>query len=458
MNRLWVRLTLAFAAVAVIGIGAAALLANFAIGGEFRRFVARNEAGLENSGLTDWLVAYYEQHAGWAGVESLFAADGQFPDSRVGPQRDEGRFRLRLLLADADGRIVYDTHGQRSADPLSVAERDTAIALESQGALIGYVAVVPGPVDQLLPGERDFVDRVWRNLLIAALIAGGVGIGLGLTLSRNIARPLNRLAAAARAIAAKDLSQRVEPGGAAEIVEVGRAFNDMAASLEKSEELRRNLVADVAHELRTPVSVLQGNLTALLDGVYPLEPAEVARLADETRLLGRLIDDLRELAQAEARQLDLDFQPLDLSAIIRITADTFGPAAADKQITLTGDVPPDLPRVRADAGRIAQVLRNLLTNALRHTPQGGMIRIAASAVPGGVEVSVSDTGDGIAPHDRPYVFDRFWRGDKSRARETGGSGLGLAIARRLIEAQGGQIGVESELGAGSRFWLRLPVC
>ena len=457
MNRLWVQLTLAFTAIVVIGIGAAALLANFAIDREFLSFVARNEAAIENSGLTDQLIAYHDQHGGWAGVESLFTPDGRSAPG-FGPdiRRDFGHFRLPLLLADAGGRIVYDNRSQRMAEPISTAERNTAIALESQGTVIGYVVVVPGPVDQLLPGERAFAEQVRRNLLIAALVAGGAGIGLGLALSRNIARPLNRLAAAARAIAAKDLSQRVEPGGAAEIMEVGRAFNDMAASLEKSEELRRNLVADVAHELRTPLSVLQGNVSGLLDGVFPLEMTEIARLYDELRLLGRLVEDLRELAQAEAGQLRLDLRPINVSDVVRSAVEAFSPAAAEQHLTLTGDAPSDLPLVQADSERVAQVLLNLLTNALRHTPPGGTIRVAASAVSGGVEVSVSDTGEGVAPHDLPYVFERFWRGDRSRARETGGSGLGLAIARRLVEAQGGQIGVESQMGRGSRFWFRLP--
>ncbi|MGH8630105.1 MAG: sensor histidine kinase [Burkholderiales bacterium] len=360
------------------------------------------------------------------------------------------------MLADAGGRIVYDNRGQRVGDQMSASERDAAIALESPGTVVGYVAIIPGPVDQLRPGERAFIGQVGQSLLIAALLAGGVGLALGAALSRNIARPLNRLAAAARAIAAKDLSQRVEPSGAAEVVAVGRAFNDMAASLEKSEELRRNLVADVAHELRTPLSVLQGNLTALLDGVYPLEPAEIARLADEARLLSRLVDDLRELAQAEAGQLNLNLQPIDVAGIVQGTINAFSATAGERQIALSANLPPELPPVQADAERVAQVLRNLLSNALRHTPPGGSICVAASSAPNWVEVSVSDTGEGIAEADLPHVFDRFWRGDKSRDRETGGSGLGLAIARRLIEAHGGQMGVESAQHRGSRFWFRLP--
>ncbi|HEY4689714.1 MAG TPA: HAMP domain-containing sensor histidine kinase [Anaerolineae bacterium] len=460
MNRLWVRTTLAFALVVLIGIGAVALLTDFAIGREFRDFIARNEANLQSSDLAVQLVAYFEVNQNWEGIEQAItqfvpqrgwifrAPDGGPGTERAGPQ---------LLVADAAGRIVYDNYARRLNDFLSPSERELAADLKSDQNTIGYLAMLPGPVESLRPEERSFIDNARQNLVLAALIAGGVAIVMGVAFSRSLAQPLNRLAVAARAIAANDLTQRVRPGGTTEVVEVGHAFNDMAASLQKAEELRRNLVADAAHELRTPLSVLQGNLSGLLDGVFPLEMAEVARLYDETRLLSHLVDDLRELAQAEAGQLRLDLHPMNLSDAVHSTVEAFSAAAAEQQVTLTDTAASDLPPVRADAERVAQVLRNLLSNALRHTSPGGLIRVIASSTPGWVEVSVSDTGEGIAAEDVPHVFDRFWRSDKSRARETGGSGLGLAIARRLIEAQGGQIGVESELGKGSRFWLRLPV-
>jgi two-component system OmpR family sensor kinase len=231
----------------------------------------------------------------------------------------------------------------------------------------------------------------------------------------------------------------------------------MAASLQKAEQLRRNLVADVAHELRTPLSVMQGTLTAQLDGVFPLDLEETAKLYDETRLLSRLVDDLRELAQAEAGQLQLNLGAINLERVIASTAVAFQAMASEQQANLITAVPDQLPLVRADSERVAQVLRVLLSNALRHTPANGTITIAAASFADLVEVSLRDTGDGIAPDELPYVFDRFWRGDKSRARETGGSGLGLAIARQLIEAQNGSIGVESTNGQGSRFWFRLPI-
>jgi two-component system OmpR family sensor kinase/two-component system sensor histidine kinase BaeS len=465
MNRLWVRLTLAFALVGVIGIGLASLLANLAIDNEFRSFVSRSEAGAQSSDLSAKLVSYYAAHQSWEDVGAILIPDrpprDQSPQNTAPQpgalQPDRFGTPLALIVADASEQIVFDSSRRRVGATLSQAERDTATVLQEQGQTIGYLVFTPGPVIELHPTEQFFISQVRQNLVLAALIASLLGAVLGLAFSRTLTRPLDRLAQAARAIAAKDLTHRVEPGGTVEVANVATAFNDMASSLQKAEELRRNLVADVAHELRTPLSVMQGTLTAQLDGVFPLDLGETAKLYDETRLLSRLVDDLRELAQVEAGQLQLNIGAIDLKRVIATTVSAFDGAASEKQISLNNESADQLPLVKADGERVAQVLRVLISNALRHTPANGAITVAAMPLADQVEVSVHDTGDGIAPHELPYVFDRFWRGDKSRARETGGSGLGLAIAKQLIEAQGGSIGVESQAGAGSRFWFRLPI-
>jgi two-component system, OmpR family, sensor kinase len=462
MNRLWVRLTLAFAVVAVLGIGLASLLANLAIDNEFRSFLGRSEATVQNSDLVTRLTAYYTAHQGWEGVDTILAqgrpAGGKGPQQQPGGGPPPDRFGppLALIVTDATGQIVFDSSQKRSGDHLSQPEHDAATPLSVNNQTVGYLVFTPGPIATLQPVEQNFINEVRQNLLLAALIASAIGAVLGLLFSRTLTRPLNRLALAARAIAAKDLTQRVEPGGTIEVANVAHAFNDMAASLQKSEELRRNLVADVAHELRTPLSVMQGSLTAQLDGVFPLDLAETAKLYDETRLLSRLVDDLRELAQVEAGQLQLNIGAIDLRRLIETTLGAFAGAAGEKQITLNVEGAADVPLVKADSERVAQVLRVLISNALRHTPAAGTITSTVLVLTDQVEVSVHDTGEGIAANELPFVFDRFWRGDKSRARETGGTGLGLAIAKQLIEAQGGSIGVESTIGQGSRFWFRLP--
>ena len=290
-----------------------------------------------------------------------------------------------------------------------------------------------------------------------------MGILLGLAVSRNLTAPLQRLATAARAVANRDFSQRVEVQGSAEMAEVGQAFNDMAAALAESDSQRQQMVADVAHELRSPLAILQGNLRAMLDDVYPLEKAEIARLYDETRLLSRLVDDLRDLALADAGKLRLDLRPTDVAAVIESTVGSLAAAATD--LDLRVDLPADLPPAQADPDRLAQVLRNLLTNALRHTPPGGSVTVTTVTSDAQIEVVVADTGEGIAPQDLPHVFDRFWRADRARQRGgsaqdrrwTGSSGLGLSIVQSLVEAQGGQIWVESQPGQGAAFHFTLPL-
>ncbi len=493
MNKLWVRLALAFGAVTLTGILIAGILTNRQVGVQFRRFVARDQ--IENSPLITTLADYYAGQNSWAGVENLF--DDQRGADGMGHRWGMRRNMPQLILADASAEIVFDQGGGRQGSRLSQVEQAEAVPIESQGQTVGYVLIsLPSSGDLSGPAQlflRQFDLSLWQ----AGLFAGGLGLLLGLGIARGLSAPLGRLATAARRISRGDLSQRVPVSGSEEVANLARAFNEMAMGLEQAEALRRNMVADIAHELRTPLAVIQGNLQALLDDVYPLEKSEIAAVYDETLILNRLITDLRELAQAEAGQLGLNLQPLDLAPQLQRAAGLFEELAREKGIKLDITLPPNVPSVLADPDRVQQVLRNLLSNALRHTPAGGSVclsvdrpvseqggqpygrlrrgageqgGISISPLPlltpaplredGGrfVVVSVADTGAGISPTDLPHVFDRFWRADRARSREQGGSGLGLAIAKRLVEAHGGQIGVESEgvPGRGSRFWFTLP--
>ena len=445
MNRLWVRLSIAFVCVAVISALAVAVLANNSAANQFQQYVARRDA-LTQSGLLDTLAAYHQATGSWDGIEGLLAPYAG---------RGQGRGRPPLLLADAAGNIVYDERNLRAGSALSDGERDSAIPIEVNGATVGYLLLGAQGRGTLATSEQDFLDQLQRTLIVAALLAAGLGIAIGLVISRTVSRPLSRLAQAARAFAAHNWDQRVTVSGSEEVAEVAFAFNDMADALQQAETLRRNLMADVAHELRTPLTVLQGNLRALLDGVYPLERSEIATLYDETRLLSRLVDDLRELALAEAGQLKLNLHPIDLAPLVESTVTNFLPVAEERSTILETKID-QVVEVRADADRVGQVLRNLIANALWHTPPQGHITVEAQLTDRGWRTTVTDTGEGIAHEDLPHVFDRFYRGDKARAHHTGGSGLGLAIVKSLVEAMDGQIGVESELGHGSRFWFTLP--
>ena len=454
MNRLWVRLTLAFVAVTLVGVAVVAWLADWSASNQFRQYLARQES-LADSGVLADLAAFYRARGTWDGVGDVLA--NVSVNMQPGRGQGQGRGRPPLVFADANGRIVYDERNTRVGAPITADERANALRVTDGANTIGYLILNSQGRSALAPGEQAFLDQLRVALGVAALAAGGIGILLGLVISRTLAAPLANLAQAARVFAARDWSRRVEVRGADEIAEVAREFNAMADDLQRAETLRRNLMADIAHELRTPLTVIQGNLSAMLDDVYPLDRAEIATLYDETRLLSRLVEDLRELSLAESGQLPLNVQAVDAGEIVRAAVANFSVAADSQDVRVNAEIADDLPRARVDADRFAQVLRNLLSNALRHTPGGGIIGVQCSAFDNQVKVSVRDTGEGIAAQDLPRVFDRFYRGDKSRARTSGGSGLGLAIAKTWVEAMGGAIGVESELGKGSCFWFLVPI-
>lgn len=462
MNKLWVRLALAFGLVTFMAVMIAAFLANRQVSVQFERYLMHNQ--MMDSMLAPTLVEYYAAEGSWDGVETALEnvrGSGMGRGLGQGEGMGMGQGGPAFSLADAAGQIIYDKTGVRPKVQLSRQEIDGAVPIQWQNETVGYLLVAPSPGQiGLSESAQAFLGQVNRSLLQAGFVAGVLGILLGILIARGVSAPLGRLATAARRMSTGDLSQRVPEKGTDEISDVAQAFNEMSINLEQAEILRRHLIADVAHELRTPVTVLQGNLRAILDDVYPLEKEEIASIYDETLILSRLITDLRELAQAEAGQLSLNIGPTDLSLLITSMTDLFRELAREQDIKLQVDIPDNLPSAQADTDRVRQVLHNYISNALRHTPNNGTITVSASTIggtsPSRLRVTVADTGAGIPPNDLPHVFDRFWRADKARSREQGSSGLGLAIARQLIEAQDGQVGVESELGQGSRFWFTLP--
>lgn len=467
MNRLRVQLVLAFTAVVLVAVAAIAVLILRTTNTQFRRYITHSGMQASGSGLQQ-LVDYYQQQGSWEDIEGLLGqgvfVGGPWAAALSGPGHRSG-VELDVLLADASGRVIYDSTGKASGKKLRAAETAQALAIRQtdDGAVIGYLLLsLPGDWDRLGDLEQQFLQRMEQILILGATVAVGLGLAMGAILSRSLTAPLQRLAAAARNVAAGDLSQRVEVEGSAEMVEVAHAFNDMTMALGESEEQRRNMVADVAHELRTPLSVLQGNLRAILDDVYPLSKGEISRLYDETRLLGRLVDDLRELALADAGQLRLDLHPAEVAEILEHTIDSLALVAEARQVALTGHYPEHLPAVRADVDRVAQILRNLLVNALHHTPGEGTVTVSARQLGNAVEISIADTGEGIDPRDLPHVFERFWRADPSRTRTDDGTlgtgtGLGLSVAQSLVDALGGRMWAESVPGEGSTFSFTLPL-
>ncbi|RIK38653.1 MAG: sensor histidine kinase [Chloroflexi bacterium] len=450
MNRLWVRLSLYFGLLVLAGVLVTVGLSRALVSDRVSALVVPAQLRA-TGGVVDTLADYYRDHGSWAGAEGLLRG--------VQAATPLWSSRLNVTLVDSTGRPVYRTGpGGGMAGPMWAERPYARIPIELDGETVGELQVRMGMGPSHSRPNADLPEQLSRLLLLLALGGGVVGITLSILASRNLTAPLSRLAAAAHDIGARNFSRRVELAGTDEVREVAQAFNEMADRLEQAEMLRRNLVADVAHELRTPLSVLQGNLRALLDDVYSLDKAEISRLYTQTRLLSRLVNDLHDLAQAEAGQLSLSYQTIDLAQLVSETVESHQPVAEASGITLQADIGPDLPGLPADEGRITQVLHNLIANALRHTPAGGAVTVRAAAAGGEVLLAVQDSGDGIAPEHLPYVFDRFYRTDRSRARDTGGVGLGLAIARAIVLAHGGTIEAASGgMGQGSTFTVRLPV-
>ena len=449
----------AFVIVLAVGVGGVTLIAERTTTSEFQHYMFGGGSGPEQFVVP--LADYYAQTGSWDGVQNLVGSGGMMGGRGMG-RGGLGGAGGRFIVADTQGSIVADSTGvpggQVTQDQLA-----RGVPITVKGKRVGTLLPTGGGFGQggvMGQAEQNFINRVNRAVIFAGLIAGVVALLLGFMVFRGITAPLDKLTTAADAVAAGDLSQRVEIHSGDEIAKLGTAFNSMAANLQQSEQVRKEMTADIAHELRTPLSVIQGNLEAVLDGVYPADAEHIQPALDQAQLLARLVEDLRTLALAEAGQLALDCQPIDAAELVKRVVASFGPKAAAKHVMLTVDAPSSLPHIRADGQRIAQVLTNLLGNALRYTPLDGRVDVRLKTEKQSVIIAVGDTGPGIARDDLPRIFDRFYRADKSRARDAqdaGGSGLGLAIARSIIEAHGGHIWAESETSQGTTVVFTLPV-
>lgn len=304
---------------------------------------------------------------------------------------------------------------------------------------------------------RQFLADVERAAQVGILVAGIAAITLGTIAFRQFTRPLAKLRTAVQSLADGDLSVRIPVRSKDEVGKVSAAFNHMASRLEHQEGLRQRMVADVAHELRTPLSVMKGNIEAMIDGLLEPTTAELSELHDEVQRLTRLIEDLRLLSSADAGQLELARESMDARKLISRVTGLMAPLAEASSIQLKAHLPQAPIMVHGDVDRLQQALTNLVDNGIRHTPPGGQVSVAVSRSDQAAFISVSDNGSGIGAEDLPHVFERFWRGDRSRSRNSGGSGLGLSIVKQIAELHGGTVQAVSLDSGGSQFSISLPV-
>ena len=417
------RLALALVGVALLTAGLTTFLSNR---GLHPRVTASAQARLERSAqhFAEIAAAVYREEGGWT------------PEAR----------RTLRHLAELDG-LRFRLGG-------TLPEPAASAPVVADGKRVATIAVAPAGGDLLTPEEEHLQSSVNRLHLVAGAASVVAALLLAFLLAETLSRPLRRIRQAAQRIEEGDLTARVEPSGDSEMRAVGHALNRLAETLEHEEDIRKASVADLAHELRTPVSALLSRIEAAQDGVLVDQAANLEAMHAETLRLARLLDDLARLAEAERPGLLLDKRVLDLAALGRREGDAFGPLFATKGVDFAAELEP--VAVRGDADRLGQVVSNLLSNALRYTEPGGRVDLRVRPAQGWAVLEVADTGVGIAPEDLKHVFKRFWRGERSRSRATGGAGIGLAIVHELVRAHDGRIEVDSTLGAGSTFRVSLP--
>jgi signal transduction histidine kinase len=467
MNRsLFFKLLGAFLLVIAIGSLVIYFLTSRATKNAFTLYTTRSSQ-VWGARIAPELADYYTQSNSWQGVEillqSILASETSISGNQntmmgqgmgrgygQGFQSSNGMMSgsdQRLILADARGTVVSDTQNSLTGKLLPATELENGTPILINNELIGTLIVTPDFLSKSGSPASEFLASVNQAIISSAIIAGGIAIFLGAVLFFQITSPLRQLRKAATAITNGDLEHRIDIHSRDEFGELGQTFNNMAESLSKAEKQRQHLMADVAHELRTPLSSIQGTLEAMQDGVLPLDEDQLTALHGETTLLNRLIGDLSLLSRAETGHLQLEFQDVDINKLIYQIVEQIKPLAVQKGVRLDADLQTGIPDIHLDPDRFAQIINNLVNNALRYTPNGGSITVKSALQTGknNLLVSVTDTGSGITPENLPYIFDRFYRADKSRSRSSGGSGLGLSIVKQLVEAHNGQVYAESPI-------------
>jgi signal transduction histidine kinase len=449
MRSLSVKLTLAFLLVGLTGAVLVAFFIRRSTQREFDRLVVDQNQQI----LVNTLTRHYETTGGWEGVEAAFRPGGTNPQADR-PDADWDSRQSLFLITDADGKVVYGGNSRYTGRELSAANLKKGVPLKTDDTTVGWLIFAPtlGRWEAGTP-EGDFLVSVNRATYISAIVATSIALVLGGLLAYTLTRSLRELTAATKELAQGKLGSQVKVRSRDELGDLAISFNQMSSELEQANQLRRKMTADIAHDLRTPLSVMMGYSEALSDGKLEATPEIFRVMHTEALHLSHLVDDLKTLSLADARELPLNLQKISPGDLLSRAENSYRVQAENKDISIQVEIQPDLPNIEVDIERMAQVLGNLVSNALRYTQAGGEILLKAERTEGKVRLCVVDTGTGIAADDLPYIFERSFRGDKARQHGDGETGLGLAIAKSLVEAQGGVMAVESQLGRGTRFTI-----
>ena len=454
MRSISTKLIIAFLSIGVISVAVIFITARWNTRQEFIRFLTDQS---QSSFVTN-LTSYYELNGSWDGVEFFFfqnirpiPGNGQ-GQGQGGPREDNPPF----VLTDKNGVVIISNGRFTSGEQVSKDELNLGIPLTDDDNQTIGILVPTRTSFQGNPRELEFIERTNLILFYGALIGAVIALFLGTFLSRTITRPIRELTKATHAISEGDLTQQVKVRTKDELGELGTAFNKMSAELSRSINTRKQMTADIAHELRTPLSLILGHAEAVHDGVLPPTKENFEIIREEATRLEHLVNDLRTLSLADAGELSIIPQMIEPGSLLQEVASLYQIQTQKKNIKLNLDIAPHLPTLEIDPGRITQVLTNILDNATRHTPEGGTIILSAKQVDDKVQLAIKDSGPGLAKEDAERIFERFYRADPSRQREDGGSGLGLAIAKSIVQAHNGQLSVESEPGKGLKVIIKLP--
>lgn len=471
------KLLVSFLVVVLVTVGLISLALSFITGSQFSSYLRRG-AEVRSQSLAVFLVDNYVKNGSWQEAQEVISGlttmmgdhiivvdrsntvVASSSEELVGQKIEEPQaWTAKIPLLTDQGKQIgtlYLTGG-----PMAGHRRMMEMMGGEMGGMMGQDGSMSPPITIVDPSsaglEKEFLDSVKNSILIVALISLALAIVISLYLARSITRPLQDMIRVTRGISEGDLSQRARADSQDELGALAQSFNIMADDLAKQEKMRRDLVADIAHEFRTPLTTIRGYVESILDGVKKPDQDILGRIGAETERLTTLISDLQELSRAESGKLSLEKKPVDLNVLVEEVLFKFEKRIAEKEIQVETDLEGSLPLALVDEKRIGQVLENILNNAIKYNYQKGRVRVSTTRDGEGVRITIADTGQGISPQDLPHIFERFYRGDKSRSRHTGGTGIGLSIAKNLVEAHRGTISVQSQPGQGSTLSIWLPL-
>jgi len=448
MRSITLKLILSFLGISLVSVLLIVFFARYTTDREFRRFTLAND----RSTLMGTLQDYYITHGSWDGIQQaeLFT---RYPAPADNPPPKTFN---PLTVTDQSGKVIRAGSDHKLGDTVPAEEIQHSTPIQVDSKTVGHLIFSPPPFDANSP-ERNFLDRTTQFLLYSALVTMALALLLGVLLSRSLTSPIRELTQATHAVSQGDLSQQVPIRSNDELGELGKAFNKMSTELSRSVNARRQMTADIAHELRTPLSLILGHAEAVHDGVLPPTPENFEIIREEAVRLEHLVNDLRILSLADAGELTMSLQLMEPERLLHEVASLYQYQTQRKNITLELDIPSPLSNIEVDPGRMTQVLTNILDNALRYAPDGGRITLSAKEVNDQIVLAIQDSGPGLKAEDLDRIFERFYRTDASRQREEdGGSGLGLAIAKSIVQAHGGQLSAESAVGNGLKVIVKLP--